>query len=119
MSDILFINPGNHKKTYQGLSVEFTAIAPPVWSSLLANYIRKKGHSTFIYDSNIEGWDASKPQELITKYSPRLIVIMVYGHHPSASTQTMPAGIRIVNDIKKYNKDIPVAMGGTHPSALP
>lgn len=54
--DVLFIHPGNQKKTYQDLSKEFTAIATPVWTSLLAAYIRNKGFTTAIYDVNVEGW---------------------------------------------------------------
>lgn len=117
--DVLFINPGNHKQAYQDLSQEFTAIAPPVWACLLADYIRKQGFTTAIYDVNVEGWDDALTGKIIAKYNPDLIVMMVYGHHPSASTQTMPSAGKIASDIKKYHKDILIAMGGTHPSALP
>lgn len=117
--DVLFVNPGGHKKTYQDLSNEFTAIAPPVWTSLLANYVRKTGFSTAIFDVNIEGWEDNTASLLLSKYNPELIVMMVYGHQPSASTQTMPSASLIARDIKRFNKDIPIAMGGTHPSALP
>lgn len=118
-TDILFINPGNHKKTYQDLSKEYTAIATPVWTLLLANYIRNKGYVTAIYDVNVEGWGENAAKEVIGSYSPELIIMMVYGHNPSASTQIMPAAGKIARDIKKYNKDILIGMGGTHPSALP
>lgn len=117
--DVLFIHPGNQRRVYQELSKEFTAVATPVWTSLLANQARNKGHSVAIYDVNVEGWDEDTAKELAIKYNPNLIVIMVYGHNPSASTQTMPAACRIAEDIKIYNRDIPVAMGGIHPSALP
>jgi radical SAM superfamily enzyme YgiQ (UPF0313 family) len=118
-TDVLFIHPGNQKRIYQNLSKEFTAIAPPAWTSLLAGHARNQGHSVCIYDVNVEGWDQDVPKELLSRYNPALVVIMVYGHNPSASTQTMPAAGRITNDIKNYNKNIPVAMGGIHPSALP
>lgn len=118
-TDILFINPGGHKKNYQDLSKEYTAFATPVWSLLLANYTRKKGYVTAIYDTNVEGWDEYTAKNVINRYNPKLIVMMVYGHNPSASTQTMPAAGKIARDIKKYNSDIPIVMGGTHPSALP
>jgi len=114
--DVLFIHPGNHKKTYQELSNKYTAIAPPTWTSLLANYVRKNDFSVAIHDVNVDGFDATRE---INKYSPNLVVIMVYGHHPSASTQTMDSASSIARDIKNYNKNIPIAMGGTHPSALP
>jgi len=118
-AEVLFIHPGNHKKNYQDLAKEFTAIATPAWTLLLANYMRINGISTAIYDVNVEGWDGSVIKELAAKYSPKLVVLMVYGHNPSASTQTMPAAIKIIKDIKKFNSEIPVAVGGIHPSALP
>jgi len=51
--DVLYIHPGNHKGNYQDLAREFTAIATPAWTLLLANYIRNKGYSTAIYDVNV------------------------------------------------------------------
>lgn len=117
--DILFINPGSHRKTYQELSKEYTAVATPVWTLLLANYTRNNGYTTAIYDVNVEGWDDNTAEEIVDRYFPKLIVIMVYGHNPSASTQTMPAASSIASKIKEYNQDILIAMGGIHPSALP
>lgn len=117
--DILFINPGNHKKTYQDLSKEYTAIATPAWTLLCAEFVRQKGFSTTIYDVNINGWDEKTAAEIFSRYEPHLVVIMVYGHNPSASTQTMPAARLIAKQIKDYNKDIPIAFGGIHASALP
>lgn len=118
-TDILFIHPGNQKRTYQQLANEFTAIATPSWTSLLAGSCLEKGKTVAIYDVNIDGWDEKLPAEITEKYNPELVVIMVYGHNPSASTQTMPAAGRIAADIREFNADIPVAMGGIHPSALP
>lgn len=118
-TDILFIHPGNQKKTYQKLSGEFTAVATPAWTLLLAQRARGTGHSVAIHDANLEGWDSASPARLLSDYDPSLVVMMVYGHNPNASTQTMPAARMIANDIKSHNPDIPVAMGGIHASALP
>lgn len=118
-TDILFIHPGDHKKNYQELSREFSAIATPAWTLLLAHFIRNRGYAAAIYDVNVDGWTEGTAEGIITRYNPKMVVIMVYGHNPSASTQTMPAAGRIAKDIKGYNRDIPVAMGGIHPSALP
>ena len=125
MVDVLFIHPGGQKGIYQDLSNDLTAIAPPAWTALMADYVRGKGHSIAIYDANLEGWEAFGDVKnypvsfLLTNYKPKLIVIWVYGHHPSASTQTMPIAGQIARDIKKVNRNIPIAMGGIHPSALP
>lgn len=118
-ADVLFIHPGNQKRVYQDLSKNLTAIATPVWTALLAERVRRSGLSAAIYDVQVEGWDDKVPGELLAKHSPALVVLMVYGHTPSASTQTMPAARMIAADIKGHNKDVPVAMGGLHPSALP
>lgn len=117
--DILFIHPGNHSGTYQALAVEFTAIAPPAWTLLLAGALRNRGIGTAIHDVNAEGWDSAILHSLIERHRPRLVAILVYGHNPSASTQTMPAARRILLDLKAAEPDLPVALGGTHPSALP
>jgi hypothetical protein len=37
--DILFIHPGNQKRTYQQLANEFTAIATPSWTSLANGHV--------------------------------------------------------------------------------
>ena len=87
--DILFINPGNQKAIYQDLAREFTAVDPPVWASLLAESIRRQGRSVQIHDMNVQGWDDAVRDRLLAA-APRLIAVLVYGHHPSASTQTMP-----------------------------
>jgi len=117
--DILFIHPGDQKKLYQDLSKEYTAVATPAWTLLLSGYLREKSFDVSIYDVNVEGWYDNTPEKLINRYNPLIIAIMVYGHNPSASTQTMPIAGKIAKDIKKYNSDIPIAMGGIHPSALP
>ena len=116
---ILFIHPGSHKKTYQGLAAEFSAIDTPIWEPLLAGYLRNEGYEVAIYDVNVEGWTATTANELLGRYQPGLIVIMVFGHNPSASTQTMPAAAHLATDLKAVEKDVLIAMGGTHPSAIP
>lgn len=115
--DILFIHPSNQKQVYQNLAEnKLTAISTPVWTLLLADYYRKEGLDVAIYDTQVEEWDVDR----IEKYDPKLIVIMVYGHQPSASTQSMPIAYKIIKDIKdKYKNDYRIALGGNHPSALP
>lgn len=118
-TDVLFINPGNPRGAYQGLLDEFTAVATPIWALLIAGYLRRAGRHVVIYDVNVDGWGATTANDLLSVHNPALVVMMVYGHHPSASTQTMPIAGLIAKDIKKINSAIPVLMGGTHPSALP
>ncbi len=118
-ADVLFIHPGGQRKIYQGLSRGLTAIAPPVWIALLAQAVREKGFAPAVYDANLEGWGEETAAALLEQHRPRLAVIMVYGHHPSASTQTMPAAGAIARSLKESAPDLPVAMGGLHPTVLP
>ena len=117
--DVLFIHPGKQSAEYQDLAREFTAVAPPVWTALLAHEVRSRGYAVSVHDVNVQGWDDALARELLSAYDPALVVLMVYGHHPSASTQTMPAAGGIARDIKRIDPDRAVAMGGLHPSALP
>jgi radical SAM superfamily enzyme YgiQ (UPF0313 family) len=116
---ILFIHPGNHRKTYQELAGEFTAIAPPVWATFLAEHVRRRGIETAIHDTNVSGWNPGILETLYGSGVPRLTVVMVYGHNPSASTQTMVPALAIIRDIKALDPGIQVAIGGLHPNALP
>ena len=65
--DILFINPGNQKAIYQDLAREFTAVDPPIWATLLAEAVRRKGRTVQIYDMNIEGWDDAIRDRLLAQ----------------------------------------------------
>ncbi len=116
---VLFVHPGDQRMLYQALANEYTAIATPSWTVLLAGACRERGIDASIYDANLEGWDEALAGKLDEERSPDLVVLMVYGHNPSASTQTMPVAGRIARDIKRHNHSLPVAMGGIHPSALP
>jgi len=117
--NVLFINPGGQKKVYQSLANEFSAIDIPIWACLISGYLKNRDFNPSIYDTNVDGWDEKSPELLSKKYNPDLIVVLVFGHHPSASTQTMPSARTIAGDLKKFNKDLQVAFGGTHPSAIP
>lgn len=116
---VLFIHPGKQRTEYQALADGFTAVAPPVWTALLAHEVRNQGYDVSVHDVNVQGWDDATARRLLAAHDPALTVLMVYGHNPSASTQTMPAAGGIARDIKRIDPDRTVAMGGLHPSALP
>ena len=50
--DVLLITPPSRLEVYQGLSNDYAAIEPPVWSSLIANYLLKRNYNV---QSNIKG----------------------------------------------------------------
>ena len=57
--DVLFLNPGDQVKTFQGLAKKHTPLSTPSWCMLLASSLRKYAEVA-IYDANIQGWDAKK-----------------------------------------------------------
>lgn len=117
--DLLLVTPASRATVYQSLGNELAALEPPVWSGLIATYIRNRGFSVAMLDAEALGLSAQQCAEQINKKNPKLTVFVVYGQQPSASTQCMPAG-RAACDA--YNKLAPGAITmvmGTHSSAIP
>jgi len=117
--DILFINPGDTKQVYQSLSHKFSAIEPPVFCGLFATFVRRKGFGAYIIDVPAEGLSAIEAANLAVDINPELVVMVVYGFQPSASTQNMPSAGKICRLIKELSPKTKILMTGTHPSALP
>ena len=118
--DVLFINPGNRRAVYQELGNDFSAIEPPSLAGLFANYIRNKGLGAAIIDApahNLSPEDVAR--QVADQYEPVLIVVVVYGFQPSASTQNMPAAGATVRALKAIDPRYKILMTGTHPAALP
>ena len=118
--DILFVNPGDRRQVYQALGDEFCAIEPPALAGLFATYARRKGASVAILDVPALGLSAEEAALVATRdYAPTLVVIVVYGFQPSASTQNMTSAGSIARLIKEASPGVRVLMTGTHPAALP
>ena len=82
--DALLITPPSRLDVYQGLSNEYAAIEPPVWSSLIANYLLKKNYDVQILDAEAENLTHDQAAEKILSINPRLAIFMIYGQQPSA-----------------------------------
>lgn len=52
--DLLLVNPGNKKAVYGKLGETLSGIEPPVWTGLLASFIRDKGFKVVIIDADTE-----------------------------------------------------------------
>lgn len=117
--DVLLINPGDRKQIYQSLGNELAAVEPPVWCGLMASFVRGKGLSVAILDSNAENITPQESAERVSAADARLTVIVVYGHNPSASTQVMPSASAICRAIKAADPERVVLMVGGHVASLP
>ena len=105
--DLLLINVGGtKKKVYQDLSKDFSAIEPPFWAALTAGFIRNKGYNVKIIDANAENLTHKETARIVKEDNPKLTNIVVYGQHPSASTQLMTGVGELSNEIKKIEKQI-------------
>ncbi|MEM4259547.1 MAG: radical SAM protein [Candidatus Pacearchaeota archaeon] len=118
--DLLLVNIGStRKRVYQDLSKDFSAIEPPFWAALTAGFVRNQGYSVKILDANAENFSLEETVELIRDYNPKLIDVVVYGQHPSASTQLMTGVGELCREIKLKCFNSKIILTGLHPSALP
>jgi len=118
--DVLFINPGHRAAVYQTLGQSFSAIEPPVLAGLFATYVRQKGMSVEIIDVPVFNLGPEEVADIVTtQFQPVLVVMVVYGFQPSASTQNMTAAGEICRAIKLRDANCKIMMTGTHPAALP
>lgn len=116
---VVIVNPGGRKKIYQGLGNSLTAIEPPLWSRLIAGYLLDRDIETSIIDTEALEIDVNESVELINNLSPQLVVVVVFGHQPSASTQTMIAARELGNALKESSYRGKTLIVGGHVAALP
>ena len=101
--DLLLVTPPSKDIAFQDLSRNFVAIEPPVWSTLLATFLRQKGFSVEILDAEAESIEYEKTAQRISETDATLTVFVIYGHQPSASTQCMPAGRAVAKRVRMNN----------------
>lgn len=118
MIDVAFVHPGGASGIYGPLAGDLAAIEPPMWARLLAAHARSHGHSAAIIDAEAEGLDAAGAMRRVEVLDPRLVVLVAFGHQPSASTQMMPAARAIAHAINA-RMAVPMLIVGGHVSALP
>jgi len=116
--DVLMVTPPSRVAVYQDLSSDYAAIEPPVWSGLIAEFLRNHGYSVGMLDAEAEELSCAATADRIAEIDAALTIYVIYGQQPSASTQCMPAG-RAVAERASSLTDRPSLVIGTHSSALP
>lgn len=116
--DLVLVNPGDRRQIYQDLGNDYSAIEPPFWIAVIAAYLRNRGLIVHIIDANALNLSPKATASEISNLNPLLSAVIVYGSQPSASTQNMTMAGEICKSLKELT-DVPVAIGGLHPSALP
>lgn len=117
--DLLLVNPGDRLGVYQSLGVDLAAIEPPVWAGLMATFVCRRGVSVDVLDANAEGLGPDETAKRVEEIDPLLTAVVVYGHHPSASTANMPAAGSVCRAIKESVPESTVLLVGGHVAALP
>ena len=116
--DCLFLIANSSSKTYQKLSISYSAIEPPTWALLLAQSTRSVGFKVDILDGNAENLSEKEILNRIKNLSPRMICLVVYGQNVNAGTTNMSGAI-VLSEYLKKNIIIPISIIGSHVQALP
>lgn len=117
--DVVFVQPNVAEAVFQSLGNNIKAIEPPIWSGLLAKSMITKGFSADIIDAEALGLTVKETIYEIQVRNPRLVVMVVYGQQPSASTQNMHGASVVLKAMAEAGRQYKVVMVGTHISALP
>jgi radical SAM superfamily enzyme YgiQ (UPF0313 family) len=115
----LLVNPGNARGRYQGLADRYAAKEPPHIAGLMATFLRRRGAGVAVLDANALDLGTEETAERIADIRPRLTVVVVYGHNPTASTIIMPAARGPLAALKRLDPTLTTLMVGGHVSALP
>lgn len=108
MRILLIASPGLRRlEIYQSIGVR----APPLGLAYIASILERLGHKVGIIDAPTLGLKVKNIIKIIKRFSPDVIGI-------SSVTPTVKAGYLIAKYVKKYDRDIPVVMGGPHVSAM-
>jgi radical SAM superfamily enzyme YgiQ (UPF0313 family) len=118
--DVVLVNPGSRQAVYQELGEELSAIEPPSLAGLFATYLRRKELTVAIVDAPAENLSPQGVAQFVAdNYQPVLIVMVVYGFQPSASTQNMAAAGETCRALKERVANCRILITGTHAAALP
>jgi anaerobic magnesium-protoporphyrin IX monomethyl ester cyclase len=117
--DILFINPADHNKIYQGLAEDYSAIETPTWCLLLAAAMRSKGYNVEIFDPLAERMTIDESVERIQQKKARLNCFVVYGQNPNSGTVNMHGAALLSQALKLKDPHLINVFVGSHMSAIP
>ena len=119
-ADIVFVKPVASRQLYGDLGqFDLPAVEPPLWAALLAAYMRERGYGVELIDPEVMDMDMAQAAEQTAALNPCLVCVVVAGMNPSASTMSMTGVRAFLAAFKTIRPDIPVALTGIHPNALP
>ena len=117
--DILIVAPSASEKLYQDLSSDFAAKEPNIWTGLLANSCRSKGFGVAIYDTEALRPTLEDAVDDIASHNPRVVLFVVTGQNPNASTAAMTGAVELAERVKEESPQLHISFVGPHVNALP
>lgn len=84
----------------------------PFSMALMMAYIEQHGYNTRLLDLNIESNPIRALNSTLIKVTPKIVGISSY-------SANIVNAEKIAAAVKKYNKDVPVVLGGFHATAMP
>lgn len=87
-------------------------LSPPLGLAYVAQHLLAEGHDVEIVDLNLTGLNPARVRATLARVRPELVGI-------SSHTETYPNALRLAALVKECEHDVPVLMGGVHPSILP
>ena len=113
----LFVHP-NSRPEYAAVA-DMAGIDPPIWIALLAERESRKGKEVAVLDANAFNFSAKEAAWRIQAMRPRHVVFWADGQNPQSSTTAMPFIIDACKEVRAFDPDIILKVGGIHPTALP
>ena len=89
-----------------------SVLVPPLGLAYIASALIAAGHLVRAYDFNRFSMNVNMLRRIATDAAPDIVGI-------SAHTETVTSAYEIADCFKQVNPDVPVVMGGPHPSVLP
>lgn len=117
-NNLLIISPSS-KNLYQKLQDNFSARETNIWAGLLANSVRKNGHGVSIYDMEVQLDTEEEFRSEIESRDPDLILFVVTGQNPNASTAAMQGAVEAAETVKNNFPGKLICFVGPHVNALP
>jgi len=92
--------------------VAYNASAPHLGVAYLAAVLRQQNHRVTVVDAQVEGISPEEFRRRVRSENPELVGF-------TAFTEQVEEAHRAAQMLKESNPDLPIVVGGCHPSALP
>jgi anaerobic magnesium-protoporphyrin IX monomethyl ester cyclase len=116
---VAIVQPASRAQVYQGLGSMLAAVEPPVWAGLIARHLRDRGYAVELIDAEAEELSPDQVVARLAPLDPVLTTVVVFGHQPSASTQSMVGASALLEALSAQAPELPTLLVGGHVSALP